>query len=155
MNKIDIYGEVLYTYDNDKGTITLSIRNRGEDSAEITVSRDCEVDLKAIVRMIEDRNENICAMETAISEMGDAHFNEAEDLTGVTAEIYDNLNYRKWEKRYRDPADADKERKELAEKVRNLEAENLRLQQRVRIVERENDSLKRGTVKRVSRRKAA
>ena len=66
MNKIDIYGEVLYTYDNDKGTITLSIRNRGEDSAEITVSRDCEVDLKAIVRMIEDRNENICATLTAI-----------------------------------------------------------------------------------------
>ena len=154
MNKIDANGEVLFSYNID-GTITVSLRNSGEDSAEITVHRDCEADIKTIVRMIEDRNENIIALEEAISDIGNAHLTCEDSLKGETAEIYNNLNYRKWEKRYGGENGSEEERKKLAERAKMLEAENQCLQKRLRMIERDMEAMKRESTTRRARRRAA
>lgn len=100
---IDYSNAEKYTAYNADGTITQTIRNPGETSVEITVARDQEVALKELVQMIARRNEYILALENAIYDMGDAHYNETEDLVGTTKEIYELLYNHKWEKKVAAP----------------------------------------------------
>ena len=98
MNKIDLYGEKITTYNAD-GTVTVHLRNSGEPSVEITVSREQEFALKDLIQMIESRNENIIIFESVIADLGRAHSTEAESLEGETKEVFEANSYFKWEKK--------------------------------------------------------
>lgn len=109
INKIDLYGEKLVTYNAD-GTITAQLRNTGEPSVEITVSREQEFALRDLIQMIENRNENIESLETVIADLGKAHSTEAESLKGETKEVFESVSYYKWEKKVAEVQDEERER---------------------------------------------
>lgn len=109
MNKIDLYGEKVITYNADN-TITVNLRNVGEPSIELTVSREQEFALKDLLQMIENRNENIETYETVIANLGKAHSTEAESLEGETKEVFESVCYYKWEKKVAEVQDGDRER---------------------------------------------
>ena len=109
MNRIDLYGEKIVTYNAD-GTITAQLRNCGEPSVEITVSREQEFALKDLLRMIESRNENIETLETVIAALGKAHSTEAETLEGETKEVFEANSFYKWEKKVAELRNDDRDR---------------------------------------------
>lgn len=109
MNKIDLNGEKLVTYNAD-GTITAQLRNIGEPSVEITVSREQEFALRDLIQMIENRNENILAYEEVIACLGKAHATEEESLEGETKKVFESVSCYKWEKKVAEVLNDDRDR---------------------------------------------